>query len=118
MWINGKYRIRFKHEHADIFSPELDEVLSTEEVEFFSKRAIFGLSRISTAIIERRIEEDGLSAWVEISRGYAFCQKTDTFSRRKGRLVSLTRALRRMKTIPGPVVKIIGDHYLPPKVKA
>jgi hypothetical protein len=52
----------------------------------------------SVAVLQKRVSQDGLSAWATLSTGYAFCSWNDKFVKKQGRTIAFTRAINQVQS--------------------
>jgi hypothetical protein len=108
MWHDGDYRVIFRHEDvsplnihevADAFIGTWNKGLIKGCVSSGPRcepnpEVLHGISVMTTAVLQKRLTEGGLTAWATLGIGYAFCNYRDQFCKAEGRKRAFERAIR------------------------
>jgi hypothetical protein len=106
MWTNGTYKITFRHlktYHSLDVVALLIRALDTKQIKtastkplWWGKQLLQRCSRVTTAVLWKKITDGELSAWARIATGYAFCSPKDQFSRKEGRNIAVSRLVSQL----------------------
>jgi len=102
MWHKGDYRVIFRHRFLrDWFEQQDARDLMQKMVNIGSMVGVStndNVQVITAAVLQKKITQDGLSAWSTLGVGYSFCTYDDQFSKKKGRKFAFGRAMRQVSS--------------------
>ena len=107
MWHKGDYRIIFRYEYPsnEAARKAMEKMVDVGAIARVSNSYV----KISTvAILQRRVSQDGLSAWATLGCGYAFCSWQDKFNKSQGRTMAFTRAINQTQS---PHREVFGELW-------
>ena len=95
MWHMGDYRIVFRHEvfpSAKQVEKAMIKMADKGYIKYPTTSSIKYTQMMSVVVLQKRITQDGLTAWATLGVGYSFCQDDDQFCKWRGRLLAFVRA--------------------------
>jgi hypothetical protein len=101
MWHKDNYRIIFRHEmypSDERIESAIETMLRRGGLEFpVHDGVVRDTYAMSAVVLQKKITQDGISAWATLGCGYSFCQMEDNFCKRDGRKYAFDRAIKQVK---------------------
>ena len=101
MWINGDYRVSFRH-HSTGWDTDVmvAEAVEVGDIPMASTGLLSGSNGVTVATLSKVIHEGELSAVVDLSVGHAVCSHRDQYNKAVGRKLAFERALAKIQHSP------------------
>jgi len=101
MWHKDNYRIIFRHEmypDNERIRAAIDSMIRRGSLESPVYDGVVEDTYAMTAcVLQKKITQDGISAWATMGVGFSFCQMEDHFCKRRGRQIAFVRAINQIK---------------------